>query len=200
MDSPDGARPISQFIEVAAKDGNVLELSNTVHVDFPEELHPQVWNVRARETRYVGIEDLTIQGGTYDKVVMGKNTSYSWLANVDLDGDGHGFFGSHLRMDGFRNVIRDSYVHHSTNYDPGANAYGIVFEGTDCLIENNVAYALNKMIVGGFRHVPVVDDEHRPAFVISVRDIVSFLVEAFPREVLNLPAEGHPTPRQREGA
>ena len=63
-----------------------------------------------------------------------------------------------------------------------------------------VAYALNKMSVGGFRHVPVVDDERRPAFVISVRDIVSFLVEAFPREVLNLPAEGHPTPRQREGA
>ena len=63
-----------------------------------------------------------------------------------------------------------------------------------------IVYALNKMSVGGFRHVPVVDDERRPAFVISVRDIVSFLVEAFPREVLNLPADGRPTPRQREGA
>jgi CBS domain-containing protein len=63
-----------------------------------------------------------------------------------------------------------------------------------------VAYALNKMSVGGFRHVPVVDDERRPATVISVRDIVTFLVDAFPREVLNLPVEGRPTAREREGA
>jgi CBS domain-containing protein len=66
---------------------------------------------------------------------------------------------------------------------------------------STVAYVLNKMSVGGFRHVPVVDDEHRPVCVISVRDVVSFLVEAFPREVLNLPAEPDPTvPRAREGA
>src|SRR5512145_1938940 len=52
-----------------------------------------------------------------------------------------------------------------------------------------VAYVLNKMSVGGFRHVPVVDDEHRPVCVISVGDVVNFLVSAFPREVLNLPAD-----------
>lgn len=64
-----------------------------------------------------------------------------------------------------------------------------------------VAYVLNKMSVGGFRHVPVVDEEHRPVSVISVRDVVEFLVQAFPREVLNLPAEfrGGP-PKSREGA
>jgi hypothetical protein len=33
-----------------------------------------------------------------------------------------------------------------------------------------------------------------------VRDIVEFLVEAFPREILNLPNETAPTPRSREGA
>jgi CBS domain-containing protein len=68
-------------------------------------------------------------------------------------------------------------------------------------VNSTVAYALNKMSVGGFRHVPVVDSEHRPAFVVSVRDIVEFLVEAFPREVLNLPIEGRPvTQKAREGA
>jgi len=66
-------------------------------------------------------------------------------------------------------------------------------------VRSTVAYALNKMSVGGFRHVPVVDDEHRPAFVVSVRDIVEFLVAAFPREVLNLPTQDG-TPRRREGA
>ena len=52
-----------------------------------------------------------------------------------------------------------------------------------------VAWALNKMEVGGFRHVPVVDDGGRPTMVISVRDIVQYLVSAFPEEVLNLPPE-----------
>ena len=66
-------------------------------------------------------------------------------------------------------------------------------------LKSTVAYALNKMSVGGFRHVPVVDDDHRPALVVSVRDIVEFLVAAFPREVLNLPAQDA-RPRTREGA
>ncbi|MDJ0848926.1 MAG: CBS domain-containing protein [Myxococcota bacterium] len=66
-------------------------------------------------------------------------------------------------------------------------------------VHSTVAYALNKMSVGGFRHVPVVDDEHRPALVVSVRDIVEYLVAAFPREVLNLPYQTGST-RTREGA
>lgn len=68
-------------------------------------------------------------------------------------------------------------------------------------VRSAVAYALNKMSVGGFRHVPVVDDDMRPAFVVSVRDVVEFLVEAFPREVLNLPPiEGGKAQQAREGA
>jgi CBS domain-containing protein len=68
-------------------------------------------------------------------------------------------------------------------------------------VHASVAYVLNKMSVGGFRHVPVVDDDHRPACVISVRDVVTFLVDAFPREVLNLPADAAVAPpRSREGA
>ncbi len=64
----------------------------------------------------------------------------------------------------------------------------------------SVAYVLNKMSVGGFRHIPVVDDEHRPRCVISVRDVVTFLVDAFPREVLNLPELDAAPHRAREGA
>ena len=64
-----------------------------------------------------------------------------------------------------------------------------------------VAWVLNKMSVGGFRHVPVVDGEHRIVFVISVRDVVQFLVEHFPSEVLNLPPEFEmPNFKSREGA
>jgi CBS domain-containing protein len=64
-----------------------------------------------------------------------------------------------------------------------------------------VAWVLNKMEVGGFRHVPAVDEAGRPVFVVSVRDVVQFLVEAFPEEVLNLPPEfGAPRYTTRDGA
>ena len=67
-------------------------------------------------------------------------------------------------------------------------------------VHSSVAYVLNKMSVGGFRHIPVVDDEQCPAFVISVRDVVTFLVDAFPREIQNLPTETGAPPKAREGA
>ena len=67
--------------------------------------------------------------------------------------------------------------------------------------EASIAWVLNKMAVGGFRHVPVIDAEGRPVFVVSVRDVVEFLVDFFPNDVLNLPPEyGPPRSAKREGA
>ena len=64
-----------------------------------------------------------------------------------------------------------------------------------------VAWALNKMEVGGFRHIPVVDERGRPLLVVSVKDIVAYLVAAFPEEILNLPPEyGLARYRTRDGA
>jgi CBS domain-containing protein len=52
------------------------------------------------------------------------------------------------------------------------------------------------MSVGGFRHVPIVDERGRPAGVVSVRDVVDLLVEAFPAEILN---RGGDRQSEREG-
>ena len=66
----------------------------------------------------------------------------------------------------------------------------IMTEEPECLPDDaTIAWALNKMEVGGFRHVPVVDEGGRPTIIVSVRDIVQYLVSAFPEEVLNLPPE-----------
>lgn len=67
-------------------------------------------------------------------------------------------------------------------------------------VHSTVAAALNGMSVGGFRHIPIVNDEHHPVFVVSVRDVVEFLVEAFPREVLTLPRSTDTNLKAREGA
>lgn len=64
-----------------------------------------------------------------------------------------------------------------------------------------VAWVLNMMSVGGFRHVPVVNPRGCPIAVISVRDVVEFLVEAFPNEILNLPPDfGRQKALPRDGA
>jgi len=82
--------------------------------------------------------------------------------------------------------------------NPATLAVGEVMTADpECLRDGEtIASVLNMMSIGGFRHVPVVDAQRRPRFVVSVRDVVQFLVEAFPREVLNQ-APDHQ--RQREG-
>jgi len=68
-------------------------------------------------------------------------------------------------------------------------------------LEDGIAYALNKMSVGGFRHIPLVDAEGRPTGVVAMRAIVDYIVDLFPTEVLNLPpAPALGITREREGA
>ena len=64
-----------------------------------------------------------------------------------------------------------------------------------------IVFALNKMSLGGFRHVPLIDEDHRPVGVISVKDIVDYIVDFFGSEVLNLPPEpGLDVGKRRDGA
>ena len=53
--------------------------------------------------------------------------------------------------------------------------------------EDPLAYALNKMHVGGFRHVPIVDDSIMPVGLISISDIISTIADYFSMEIINLP-------------
>ena len=65
--------------------------------------------------------------------------------------------------------------------------------------DHKVAYALNKMVIGGYRHVPIVDGEGHPKGMLSVRDVVEFIVEQFPAEVINLPPDPDHEMRARDG-
>jgi CBS domain-containing protein len=63
-----------------------------------------------------------------------------------------------------------------------------------------LAYALNYMRVGGYRHVPVVDEQERPVGVVSVKNVVDYLADFFPQDVLSLPPRPIRTTKEREGA
>jgi CBS domain-containing protein len=66
---------------------------------------------------------------------------------------------------------------------------------------DSVLKAVEVMGAGGYRHLPVLGDDGQPAGVLSIKEIIHYLVEYFPAKVYNLP----PTPDQqtqpaREGA
>ncbi len=56
-------------------------------------------------------------------------------------------------------------------------------------LEDSIAFALNLMIARGFRHIPIVDKAHRPVAVLSLREVVHYIVSLMPKRVLNLPPE-----------
>ena len=71
----------------------------------------------------------------------------------------------------------------------------------ECLeLSDPISYAMNRMNLGGFRHVPIIDHQKRPVGIISVKDIVNLLVEEFPQAVMNLPPEPRIYPESPEGA
>jgi CBS domain-containing protein len=63
-----------------------------------------------------------------------------------------------------------------------------------------LAYALNYMHLGGYRHVPVVDDRQHPVGIVSVKNIIDYLAGYFPQDVLTLPPRPIRTTKEREGA
>jgi CBS domain-containing protein len=59
---------------------------------------------------------------------------------------------------------------------------------------STVADAIRVMHEGHYRHLPIIDAERRVEAVVSVRNILEYVVDHFPSEVLNLPP--HPIERK----
>ena len=88
-----------------------------------------------------------------------------------------------------------------TGYDPArVQVDGVMTRNPETLTPDDpIAYAMQIMSVGGFRHVPLVDADQRPVDILSVKDIVDYVVEHFPREILNIPPEPGKHARIPEG-
>lgn len=54
------------------------------------------------------------------------------------------------------------------------------------LITSPVAFVLSMMSQGGYRHVPIVDDADRPVAIISVKDIVDYIVAEMEKDISRL--------------
>ncbi len=72
----------------------------------------------------------------------------------------------------------------------------------ECLApHDSIASALNRMVQGGYRHIPLIDAAGGPVGLLVMRDMVGYIVSHFPSEVLNVSphSEHNPPDRHPEG-
>ena len=63
-----------------------------------------------------------------------------------------------------------------------------------------IATAIRMMNEGGERNIPIVDGSGRAVAVLRTIDIIRFLAEAFPAQLMNLPPRPHQMIADSEGA
>ena len=52
--------------------------------------------------------------------------------------------------------------------------------------DDRICHAVNRMNVGGYRTVPLVDAQRRPVGIVTTNDVSRWLAEVFPEAILNL--------------
>ena len=67
-------------------------------------------------------------------------------------------------------------------------------------LTDQIARAIELMSEGGEHNIPIVDETGRAVAVLRTMDIIHFLAEAFPAQVLNLPPRPHQLIAEAEGA
>ncbi len=58
-------------------------------------------------------------------------------------------------------------------------------------LDDSIAYVLHTMHLGGFRHVPLVDEEQRPVGIVSIKDANEYIVSHIAQQILTLPPDPH---------
>jgi len=67
-------------------------------------------------------------------------------------------------------------------------------------LDQTIGDAIDLMQTGRYRNVPIVDGDRQLIGVVRQQDIIKYLAESFPEELLNLPPRLHQRMKQPEGA
>ncbi len=63
-----------------------------------------------------------------------------------------------------------------------------------------IAYAINNMHVGGYRHIPIVNENREPVRAVSVRNINTYVFNHFPKTINNILSHPYRGKSKREDA
>ena len=151
-------RPTGQVLEVASVNGTTVTFTTPFHMTYKTANSAQLLRLSSSSSgsgpvvaaiRNAGIEDLRLtggQGGDNGANVSMNWCAYCWMRNIEADRSD----GSDVAMTGtFRSVLRDSYLHETVNPSPGGGGYGLAmnWHASDNLIENNISWNFNKVMV-----------------------------------------------------
>lgn len=89
-----------------------------------------------------------------------------------------------------RDIIRRIVGKNLSHADIDVSDY-MTYDPDTLTSDSPMAFALNFMVVGGYRHVPIVDENNQPVACLSIKDIVKHIGNHYFREIANLP----PTPK-----
>ena len=67
-------------------------------------------------------------------------------------------------------------------------------------LDQSIRDAIDLMQTGRYRNIPVIDGDGRLVGVVRQSDIIKYLAESFPEELLNLPPRPHQRMKEPEGA
>ena len=145
-------RPVGQILEVASVRGNRVTFTTPLHIDFRTGFKAQLSRFSTtdggpvvRAVEHAGIEDLHVYGGG-DANIRVSLAAYSWVKNVESEYQS----GESIAVEfAFRCVVRDSYMHHTQHPEPGGGGYGLSISlySADNLVENNISWRFNKVMV-----------------------------------------------------
>jgi hypothetical protein len=147
-------RPISQVMEVQSVSGTTVTFKTPFHIGFATADQAQLSRFSRADNgpvvlsvRSAGVEDLYLSGGSGGQGnIQMENCAYCWVKNIESDFHD----GAAVSLDAtFRSVVRDSYIHSTQTPRPGGGGYGIsfAFGSADNLIENNISWNMNKVMV-----------------------------------------------------
>jgi len=147
-------RPVGQVMEIQSVSGTRVTFTTPFHITLQTAFAAQLSRFSDSDNgpvvpsvRNAGVEDLYLYGGSQGQGnIAPSNTAYSWIKNIESDFQD----GPSVALDAsFRSTLRDSYIHSTQTPEPGGGGYGISFSfySADNLIENNIVWNMNKVMV-----------------------------------------------------
>jgi CBS domain-containing protein len=90
-------------------------------------------------------------------------------------------------------------VARDVKYDEGVDKF-MSHNPETLTLKDRIARAIQIMSEAGERNIPIVDEAGQAVAVLRTLDIIHFLAEAFPAQVMNLPPRPHQLIAEPEGA
>lgn len=137
-------RPQGEVKEISGISGNTITFSTPLHKAFRTSHYAQLTRWDYPLVTNSGVENMTMAQGA-DFSVQFSAAAYCWAKNVEMTES----LGGVAFVLSFRNELRDSYIHHGAWPEPGGAGYAVALDqsSADILVENNIIFFWNKMVV-----------------------------------------------------